>query len=154
MSEKCGPLSWAIPLGLCLVAFPLWAQAEGVKVSVVAILASEDSTKVDPRLCCIAREVQKMDPKLTGFRFATLTYKSVKVGTSDRFDLVGDQSVMVTVDRSADKDNRVQVKVTPPLMGEITYDTVCGKYLPVITRYRTDKNELLLFAIRVQPCSK
>jgi hypothetical protein len=155
MSETYGSLRRALPvlLGLALCAAP--ARAEGVKVSVVAILASEASTKVDPRLTCIAREVQKMDAKLTGFRFATLTYKTVKVGSSERFDLVADQSVTVTVERGADKDNRVQVKVTPPLMGEVTYDTVCGKYLPIITRYRTEKsNELLLFAVRVQPCSK
>jgi hypothetical protein len=147
----------ALPaLVFALALFSGAVRAEGVKVTVVAILATEDNTKVDPRLSCIAKLVQtKLDSKLTGFRLASMSYKTVKVGASERFDLVGDQSVTVTVERGADKDNRIQVKVTPPLMGDVTYDTVCGKYLPVITRYRTEKsNELLLFAIRVQPCSK
>src|SRR5262249_17413516 len=72
MAPTHGLLRHGLPvlLGLLVTAGPAAAQA--VKVSVVAILASENSDYVDPRLACIAREVQKMDPKLTGFRFATM----------------------------------------------------------------------------------
>jgi hypothetical protein len=155
MSKKRGILRCAAALFFCLAVGGGPAREEGVKLSVVAILASEDSTKVDPRLKCIARELQKMNPKLTGFRIATMTYKTVKVGADAPFDLVDDQSVSVTVERGTDKDHRVQLKVGPPLLtGEVTYDTVCGKYLPIITRYRTKNNEQLILAIRVQPCPK
>ena len=44
------------------------------------------------------------------------------------------------------------MKIEPPLLGEITYETCCGKFLPVITRYRTKDNQLLIIAVRVQMC--
>lgn len=152
MSTILKRMRYAAPALLLLIAVPP-VSAQAVKVSVVAILASEDSDKIDKRLVCVAREVQKMDPKLTGFRFATMTCKSVPVGKTDLFDLVADQSVQVTVERGSDKEGRVLLKVTPPFLEEIRYETVCGKFLPIITRYRTaKKNELLILAIRVEPC--
>ena len=52
-----------------------------------------------------------------------------------------------------DKDNRVTLKLTPPLMDEIKFTTCCGKFLPVVTRYRPAPGELLVIAVRVQPCT-
>jgi hypothetical protein len=137
--------------------FALIAGAEpktpAVRVSVVAILASETDTVIDPRLKCIACELQKMNPKLTGFRYGTMTRRSVPVDEETSFDLVEGQKVKVTVEKGMDKDARVQLKVTPPLIGEIAYDSACGKFLPIITRYRTEKkNEVLILAVCVQPC--
>ena len=56
--------------------------------------------------------------------------------------------------QAADEKNRVQVKVAPPQMGEITYDTCCGKFLPLVTPVRTANKDLLIIAVRVQPCHK
>jgi hypothetical protein len=148
---------------LCAAALLLYALTAGaepppaappsVRVSVVAILASETDATVDRRLECIAREVRKMNPKLIGFRCSTMSCKVVPVNTEENFDLVADQAVRVKVEKGTDKDSRVQLKVTPPLMGEITYDACCGKFLPILTRYRTDKNsDVLILAIRVQAC--
>jgi hypothetical protein len=30
--------------------------------------------------------------------------------------------------------------------------TICDKFLPIVTRYRTTNKELLILAVRVQPC--
>jgi hypothetical protein len=126
-----------------------------VRVSVVAILATDRDAPVDPRLDCVAKEVRRVHPdlKLKGFRLAKMTCKSVPVGKADCFELVIDQHAAVTVLKSADKDNRVQLKITPPTLGEITYTTCCGKFFPILTRYQTKNGEWLIVAVRVQPCN-
>jgi hypothetical protein len=125
---------------------------EEIKVCVLAILATDQNDKVDKRVECIAKEVQKVDAKLTGFQVHKMLSKAIAVGGRGQFELIDDQTVGVTIDRGPDKDSRAQVKIEPPLLGEITYETCCGKFLPVITRYRTKDNQLLIIAVRVQLC--
>lgn len=125
-----------------------------VKVSVVIILASEKDAAVDPKLDDIAREVRKMHPRLKGFRLGPLAARSLAIGSEETFALVEDQKARVVVQRGADKNDRVRLKVAPPQMGEITYSTPCGKFLPIVTPFRTRANELLILAVRVQPCHK
>src|SRR4051794_24238996 len=149
----CAVLAWlllAAPTGTGCEDRPL-APGE-VRVSVVAILATEKTDRVDPRVECIAREVRKLHPNLKGFRPAKMTCKAVPVGGAETFELVTDQTAAVTVLKTADKDNRVQLKVTPPTLGEITYTTTCGKFFPIVTRYQTRNGEWLILAVRVQPC--
>jgi hypothetical protein len=144
----------AVVLALLAVAAPARAE-EKVRVSVVVILASEGDKTVDRRLECIAKEVQKMHPKLTGFRMVSISSRSLPVGVEDKFDLVDDQAVSVTVQKAADKNKCIQLKVGPPGLGKITYKTACGKFLPIVTPYRTKAKgggDLLILAIRVQPC--
>jgi hypothetical protein len=128
------------------------ADKKKVRVSVVVILATERDGKVDPKLKCIAAEVKKIHPKLTGFHMKTIGCQSVTVDEAGEFQLVDDQVARITVQRAADARGRVQLKVVPPQMGEITYSTPCGKFLPIVTRYRTRKGDLLIIAVRVQPC--
>lgn len=146
-----------------VVLLPATASAEGpVRVSVLSILASESHDKVDPKLDCIAREVKKAEPKLTGFRLAKVTCKSLAVGAKESFELAAGQNAVVTIDRwtskekekekGKDKEERVQLKIVPPLLGEITYTSTCGKFLPILTRFRTADNERLILAVRVQHC--
>src|SRR4051794_29399525 len=83
------PSSYKIHLGLGLLvllcAAPLllaWDEKQPdrkVRVSVVVILANETDTKIDKKLECIAREVSKMHPRLTGFRMGTLSCKSLQI---------------------------------------------------------------------------
>jgi hypothetical protein len=127
-------------------------EKETVQVSVVAILATERDTKIDPKLACIAREVRKTHEKLTGFQMVKMTRKPLTIGVKATFELVGEQKATVTVQQGADEKNRIQLKVAPPQMGEITYDTCCGKFLPIVTPFRTKTNDLLILAVRVQPC--
>jgi hypothetical protein len=127
-------------------------ENEPVEVSVIAILATDRNDKVDPKLACIARQVRRTHKELTGFQMATVTSKSLTVGDKYVFEVVGAQKVGVTVQQGADEKNRVQVKVAPPGMGEITYDTCCGKFLPIVTPFLTKDKELLIVAVCVRPC--
>src|SRR4051794_26399573 len=110
--------------------------AEPVRVSVVAILVHDRDDKVDPRLKCIAEEVRKAVPQLKdkGFKMGRMTCESVTVGKPTAFDLVDGQKATVEVVRAGDKNDLIQVKLVPPMMGEIAYETTCGQFLPVITR--------------------
>jgi hypothetical protein len=128
------------------------AQKSPLKISVVAILASETSTRVDSELRDIAAEIRRVHPELTGFRRAKMTCKSVEVRGTESFDLVANQTADVTVMKEVDKDNWVQLKVIPPTLGEITYTTICGKFFPIVTQHKTNAREWLIIAVRVQPC--
>jgi hypothetical protein len=123
-----------------------------VRVSVVVILASEKDTKVEKKLTAIAKEVGKTHPKLKGFKSENVTDKSLAVGVVEKFDLINDEKAAITIVHGADKDDRICLKIGPPLMGEITYSTPCGKFLPILTPLRTKNNEHVLIAVRVQPC--
>ena len=127
-------------------------DARSVKVSVVAILASEKDDKIDPKLKAIAQEVRKTRPALKGFRMANLSCRSLRIGAVDEFELVEGEKASVTIKGAADKMDRVRLKVVPPEMGAICYSTPCGKFLPILTPFRTKSGEHLLIAIRVQPC--
>ena len=142
---------------LVVLAFVVAARAgedekEPVEVSVIAILATDRNDKVDPKLACIARQVRRTHKELTGFQMATVTSKSLTIGDKCVFEVIGAQKVGVTVQQGADEKDRVQVKVAPPGMGEITYDTCCGKFLPIVTPFRTKDKELLIVAVCVRPC--
>lgn len=154
MSPRIVKLCGGASLILMLVAtVPLRAEEKKtVEVALVAILATDRNDKIDPKLVCIARQVQKTHKELTGFRLETLTRKSLTIGAKSVFEVVGSQKVGITVQHGADAKNRVEVKVAPPGMGEITYDTCCGKFLPIVTEVRTKKNELLIIAVCVRPC--
>ncbi len=125
-----------------------------VRVSVVVILASSVSDKVDDKLKAIAAEVRRMRPELKGFTMANLSCKSLSIDVRDDFDLIEGQKAKVMIEKAAaGKMDRIQLKVTPPKMGEITYETPCGKFLPILTPFKTKAGEELIIAIRVQPCN-
>src|SRR5262249_30067699 len=123
-----------------------------VRVSVVVILASEKGNQIDKKLERLAKEVQKVHPKLTNFELVGLSCRSLKINALEKFDLVEWQKADVTVLGPVDKEGRVCLKVAPPRMGEITYSTPCGKFLPILTPYRTKQDQVLIIAVRVQPC--
>jgi hypothetical protein len=125
-----------------------------VKVTFVVILASEEGDTVDKRLKDIAEEVRKLNPNLKTFRLKTMTSKSLPPEEKGKFDTIDDKTTQITVRHGADKENRVSLAVTPPDQGEIVYRTVCGKFLPIVTRYQTKSKERLILAIRVQPCNE
>lgn len=115
-------------------------QGKRVKVTVVVILANDRWKEVDPRLKCIADEVRKHDPRLRGFTLASMAWKSLAVDEQASFPLVEGRSAKVLVHTCADRHNRVCLAVTPPWQGEIVYRTVCGKFLPIVTRYQTHEH--------------
>jgi hypothetical protein len=125
-----------------------------VTVSVMAILASKKSDQIDPLLKDIARQIRKKDKELKGFRVGKISCKEVPVQTAETFDLVADQKASIVVLKTADKENRIQLKISPPTVGDITYTTTCGKFFPIMTTYQTPNGESLIIAVRVQPCNK
>jgi hypothetical protein len=140
--------------GLCVSA-PTAMAGERVKVTLVTILATTRDEPVDKRLLCIAREVQKKEPYLKGFKLLNMNCKSLAPAQRWKVKLVDNQEAVVVIHHGADKENRVELKVAAPLQGEIVYGTVCGKFLPIITRYTTrDRQDRLIIAVMVRPCHK
>jgi hypothetical protein len=129
--------------------------AERVQVTVVTILATTRDEPVDCRLTCVADQVRKKEPKLKGFQLVNMNRKSLRPGEAWTVKLVDGQEATVVIHHGADKDNRVELKLNCPLQGEIVYNTVCGKCLPIVTRYKTkDKQDRLIVAVMVKPCHK
>jgi hypothetical protein len=141
-----------LPLAAVLASDSPARADDDVHVSVVSILASTKSDKVDERVECIAEQMKKKDPKLTGFKVDRMTCKDLAVGVKDCFEVVDRQKVCVTVEKKCDKDGRVCVKVEPPTLGAITYTTCCDKFLPLVTRYKTKDGDVLIIAVRVRTC--
>jgi hypothetical protein len=130
-----GPLA-----ALAVLAGPAAAQpGKKIKVTVVVILASERSDFVDPRLKCIGDEVRKQNPSLRGFTLYSMACRSVAADEKVALPLVEGVTADVVVHCCADQNKRVTLAVTPPLQGEILYRTVCGKFLPIITRFQTQE---------------
>jgi hypothetical protein len=144
-------------LGLLVAAWsggnPLAGADEKVHVTIAVILATDRDEVVDPRLSCIAREVRKREPGLTGFHLDSANCHSVAVGDRAQFKLVEGQIAEVEVQAGADQNDRITLKIKPPLGGEIAYTSVCNKFFPIVTRYQTATKDRLIIAIRVQ-CRK
>ena len=143
-----------VGLGLLVVGGPAVGADPGEKtqVTLVVILASEEGDTVDGRLRAIAEEVRKINPSLKSFRLKEMTTRSLATDEPATFPLVEDKTARIVVKHGADRENRVGLAVTPPGQGEIVYRTVCGKFLPIITRQHTKAKERLILAVRVQPC--
>lgn len=146
-------LSW-VTATIIEFAVPPAVQGQVVQVSVVTIAASDRHAHVDKKLECIAREIQKKEPSLTGFRVVRTECKSLPVGTREEIKLCEDQIATVQIVRAADKNNWVSLVFKPPKMGEVSYEVVCGKYFPILTRCQTKNGERLILAIMVRPCPK
>jgi hypothetical protein len=127
-------------------------EKDPIKVTLVVILASEEGNTIDPQLKAIAAEVRKMNPNLKSFTLKSMQSKSLKPGEKVSLPLVENKKLDMLVKHGADKDNRVSLSIFIPNMSEIEYQTVCGKFLPIVTRCKTKEGERLILAIRVQPC--
>jgi hypothetical protein len=143
----------AAPLlgGRCTAADP----DENVRVTVAVIRANGDG-KVDDRLKCVATEVRKMHPKLTGFHLGETTTLPIPLGGSEKFKLVDGQEATIKVKRCKENPGRFCLEIqSKTLVGEMAYTSVCGKYFPLVTDYKTkDKGEQLILAFKVESCAK
>jgi hypothetical protein len=127
---------------------------EEVQVTVVSILATEKNDKVDKKLTELAKRIQERRPKLTGFRIDSQCCESIAVGAAKEFEFVEKQKAIVTVRRAADENNQVKLKVELPCIGKVCYTTCCGKFFPMMTCYKTGKDECLIIAVMVRPCKE
>lgn len=137
-----------------LFAMPAAADGEKIKVTVVVILAREDGDTIHPSLKQIAEEIQKRDPQLKSFRLQSMTSRDLVANQKSGFPLPDSKFVDVIVKHGSDDSNKVGIVVIPPDQGEIEYRTVCGKFLPIVTRQQTKNRERLILAVRVEPCQK
>jgi hypothetical protein len=128
--------------------------ANTIRVSVVVILANGNNTQVDPRLTTLAQEVRdNIDPRLTSFRVARWTCENLAPGVRHRLPLVDDQVLLVLIDATPDKDGFVRLKLQPPLVCEVSLSAQCGRFLPIVTRYRTKDGDQLFVALRIHSCT-
>jgi hypothetical protein len=136
---------------LLIVSCP--PDEKAVSVTIVIVLATEENSKVDPKLKELAKEVQKRDPKLTGFKLVATECKSVPVGESATVNLTDKQTLKLTVDRARDKDGRISLTLNPPGMDALTYACACDKFFPVVTPHKTKSGEQLIIAVMAKPCT-
>ena len=138
-------------LSACLfVACPV---EDPVRVTVVVVLATGDNDTVDPKLKDLAKEVQKRDPKLTGFKLVATEFKSVAVGKSATLPLTDKQELKLSVDAGKGDNGRISLTLTPPGMEAVTYACACDKFFPVVTPHRTKTGEVLIIAVMAKPCT-
>ena len=138
--------------GRCLAAPP--ASEERVNITVAVILANGDG-KVDEKLTCVAKEVRKTHPKLTGFHLGTMTTLPVTLGTAEKFKLEDGQEATISVKHCTACPGRFCLEVkSKALVGEMTYSSVCGKYFPLVTGYQTkDHGDQLIIVFKVESCA-
>ncbi len=141
-------------VGTSLLGAPVLGQAEEVNVTVVTILATNRDTHVDRELKCVALEIQKKDPTLTGFRMGTTKKALIAVGQKETFPLVDKEEVTILVRHGANAKKWVGLSVWPPQMGRVCYSTCCTKFFPIITGYTTNNSEVLVIAISACPSKK
>lgn len=142
-----------------LLALPVWPLApcardeKPVSVTVVVVLATGANAVVDPKLKELAKEVQKRDPKLTGFRIAAVESKSIPVGDSATIALADKQTLTVKINKQKDENGRITLELTPPQMEAVTYACACDKFFPVITPHKTKTGDQLIIAVMAKPCT-
>lgn len=124
-----------------------------VRVTVVIVLATTENATIDPKLNELAKEVQKRDPKLTGFRIVATECKSIPVGGNATISLTDKQELKVLVDKSKDENGRISLTLNPPGMDAVTYACACDKFFPVVTPHRTKSGEQLIIAVMAKPCT-
>jgi hypothetical protein len=152
-----------MPRYLSVAVLTLLATAGGacppaedeIEIKVLAIMVSEHKTEIDQRLAQFAKQVQKKDSTLTGFRVQRTGSDKLKLGETQKFDLVGKELVEVTVNKERNKAGKVVLTIKPPKLDQITYECVCDKYFSMATQYfeGTGKDkEQLFIAIMAKPC--
>jgi hypothetical protein len=128
----CDPAACAQP--------PAKKQDQKIKVTVVVILANDRCVFIDPRLKLIAAEAKSLLPDLPGFNLSSMTQSTVEVGEQLKVQCVEKSNVEITIRTCVDEDNKICLSITPPLQGELTYRTACGKFFPIMTRYKTEES--------------
>jgi hypothetical protein len=129
--------------------------ADEIEVKVLAILASEHHTKVDPKLTEFAKQVQRKDSSLKGFKLDHSSGDTLKLGQTKKFPLSGDEVVEVTVNKERNEKGRITLTIKPPGLKQITYACVCDKFFSIATEHYegTGKDRARLFiAIQASPC--
>lgn len=140
---------------LFVAAAPACPPADEIEVKVLSILATEHNKQVDKRLTEFAKQVQKKDPSLTGFKLDHTNEETLKLGETKKFTLTGGQVVEVTVNKDRNEKGRITLTIKPPKLNQITYECVCDKFFSIATDYYEGKGKdraQLFVAIKASPC--
>src|SRR4051795_12628906 len=98
----------ALIVAVAVAAAPACPPAtDEIEVKVLAILASEHHTTVDPKLTEFAKQVQRKEPSLTGFKLDHSSGDTLKLGQTKKFPLSGDEVVEVTVNKDRNEKGRI-----------------------------------------------
>jgi hypothetical protein len=118
LGSRFSVLPFFLPVAVVLLFLgrPAFVRAqfgvtEKIKVTLVVILASEDTRQVDPPLLQIAEEVRKLNPQLTRFRLKSMTTRELNENERAAFALPDGKKVEVVVRHGADRENRVGLAV-------------------------------------------
>jgi len=147
-----------LPAAALLVALPAVTAcppADEIEVKVLGILASEHNAKVDAKLAEFAKQVQKKQPALTGFKLDQTELHTLKLGETKKINTSGGQVVEVTVNKERNEKGRITLTIKPPKMGQITYECVCDKYFATATEHYEGKGKdraQLFVAVKASPC--
>jgi hypothetical protein len=138
-----------------LAACPPASKDDEIEVKVLTILASKNHTEVHPKLTEFARQVQKKEPSLTGFKLHRTTVVPCKLGETKKFDLPGGDSLEVTVNKERDENGKATLTIKPPKLEPIKYECTCGKFFSIATQQFVGKGkerEQLFIAVMAKPC--
>jgi hypothetical protein len=123
-----------------------------VDVTLVVVLATTQNNRIEPKVECIARAIQKERPWLTGFRLATTTCETMPIGARRSFPLVEDAEAIVETKRCKQEPERFCLKVQAPGILGVTYRCCCGKFFPLMTSCKTKAKEQVIIAVMVEAC--
>ncbi len=142
---------------LCCVAaaLPVTGRAEEketVKVTVLSILASTTDTFIDKRLADFAKEVQKKNPGLTGFRVEKTSVGKLALGITQPLPLADGQTLDVTANAAKADEGKITLTIKPPKLDQITYNCVCDRFFSMATQHFTKDKEQLFIAVTAKPC--
>ena len=125
-----------------------------IRVTVVVVVATTNNKVVDAKLTNLAREVQKRNSKLTGFRLVASEGKSIPVGGSSEYELVEGKTLVVKVEKPKDQNGRVGLTVKSSGLGSVSYTCCCDKFFPVVMPHKTRAGETVIVAVMAKPCNQ
>jgi len=130
------------------------SHAEDINVSILVVLASEEHKNIDDKIKAVAEEIQKKNPKLTGFRLDRTINQTLEPGKTHKMILIDKAELEIVADKRREGEDKITLTVTPPTLGRIVYTCACGKYMPMLTQYTNDRKERLVIVVMAKPCTR
>lgn len=150
---------WAVALTLVIAVTGTTAHGDDpdkptpIRVTVVVIYATSQNNVVDKKLTALAKEMQKRETNLIGFEMGPTLQKSIPVGEAYQFPLPDERTLKVAIDKPRDKNGRVEMTLTAPGGGVVSYTCACGKFFPIITEHKTSCGKTMMLAVGAKPCT-
>jgi hypothetical protein len=129
-------------------------RGQDVRVTVIAVLATTDkNAPVEKEVAALATAIRDKNPEYYGFRRGVMATLPIAIDSEGTFVVDDRQTVTVAILQGMDKKEKIRVRVKPPLLGEITMNCCCNKFVPFMTPYDTkEKKERLIIAVMISTC--